>query len=366
MQSRVAKEDVTVGPPAGPRPRTPHQGHGPREPAESVPEALPGSVRRTATLDILRPDGLDGQIVLRGEARDARWDDGGEEAVLAAVTVDATVAVAPAPTLVTLASRPARPALERLAGRAALSGLRGALRAAVPADFADAGLLALVLDDLPVAVLISGYANAVEPPDRRPAPYRAPPADICSGWRSDGTMMLTIARTGSLPVLVGPPAPDLDARSGPGNGRPPALPRQGMRRRRRMDVSREGGPGGSSGVLMAEASFRDSYRDAAGDEQIVHEYVLRARVRSSDMTILDLVAEPRVLPWQECPAAAASAGRLVGQRVGTFRERLRETFSGTSTCTHLNDLLRTLDDVTALHRALESGEHAGTTSPTGD
>jgi hypothetical protein len=332
---------------------------------------VPGSVRRTATLDILRPDGLDGLIVLRGEAGDVRTDDGGEKTVLASVAVDATVEVAPVPTLAHVTSRPARPALDRLAGHPAMSGLRGALRGAVPEEFADASPLALVLDDLPVAVLISGYANAVEPPDRRPAPYRAPPADVCSGWRSDGTMMLTISRTGSLPVLVGPPAPDLDALPHSGAVHPPpVLPRHGMRRRRRMDVSWEGGPEGrnvGSGVLTTTASFRDSYRDAAGDEQVVHEYVLRARLRRSDMMILDVLAEPRVLPWQECPAAAGSAGRLVGERAGTFRERLRQTFSGTSTCTHLNDLLRTLDDVVALHRLLErGGAHAGTTMPGGD
>ena len=344
----------------------PHAGHGPRRPTEALPERRPGSVRRTAVTDILRPEGLDGVIELVGSATDVLTATDGADVVLGGATVDAAVDPGPRPTVLRLSADPARPALGALVGGPAMSGLRGRARTALPAEFDAATPLGLLLDDLPVCVLISGYANASEPSVDRAGTGRTPPADICSGWRSDGTMMLTIARTGSLPVLVGPPAPDLDARSGPDNGRPPALPRQAMRRRRRMDVSRESGPGGTSGVLVAEASFRDSYRDAAGDEQIVHEYVLRARVRSSDMTILGLVAEPRVLPWQECPAAAASAGRLVGQRVGTFRERLRETFSGTSTCTHLNDLLRTLDDVTALHRALESGEHAGTTSPTGD
>jgi hypothetical protein len=58
--------------------------------------------------------------------------------------------------------------------------------------------------------------------------------------------------------------------------------------------------------------------------------------------IVACVATPRVLPWSECPQAAASAGRLVGQRVGDLRALVRDDLVGTSTCTHLNDLLSSL------------------------
>jgi hypothetical protein len=57
-----------------------------------------------------------------------------------------------------------------------------------------------------------------------------------------------------------------------------------------------------------------------------------------------------VLPWTECPAAAASAGRLDGLRVDELRERVAKEFRGTTTCTHLNDLLRSLADLGALVR----------------
>ena len=57
---------------------------------------------------------------------------------------------------------------------------------------------------------------------------------------------------------------------------------------------------------------------------------------------------PRVLPWQECPSAAASGSRLVGADIRELRSLVRDGFAGTSTCTHLDDALRSLEDVAAL------------------
>ena len=59
-------------------------------------------------------------------------------------------------------------------------------------------------------------------------------------------------------------------------------------------------------------------------------------------------ANPRVLPWFECPEAAGSARRLVGDSLDGLRAHVRAEFVGASTCTHLNDALRALEDVPAL------------------
>ena len=64
---------------------------------------------------------------------------------------------------------------------------------------------------------------------------------------------------------------------------------------------------------------------------------------------------PRVLPYVECPSAAASAARLAGQDLDALRERVRADFVGTTTCTHLNDLLRSLEDVRALWAVYRDG-----------
>ena len=44
----------------------------------------------------------------------------------------------------------------------------------------------------------------------------------------------------------------------------------------------------------------------------------------------------------------AGASRLVGTPVSGLRRHVRDTFLGTSTCTHLNDTLRSLEDIPAL------------------
>jgi Protein of unknown function (DUF2889) len=88
--------------------------------------------------------------------------------------------------------------------------------------------------------------------------------------------------------------------------------------------------------------------DRDGVETIVHEYTVSAAVDSSDGVLAWCAARARVLPWVECPAAAMSAGRLAGVPVAGLRRHVRETFLGTSTCTHLNDTLRSLEDIPAL------------------
>jgi Protein of unknown function (DUF2889) len=59
-------------------------------------------------------------------------------------------------------------------------------------------------------------------------------------------------------------------------------------------------------------------------------------------------ATPKVLPWPECSDAGASATRLVGLPLDDIRQYVRTDLNGISTCTHLNDLLRSLGDVPAL------------------
>ena len=108
-----------------------------------------------------------------------------------------------------------------------------------------------------------------------------------------------------------------------------------------MDVTP--GPLASVDVL-----FRDSHVDEDGAETIVHEYTVSATVDTADGVLVSCSAAPRVLPWVECPAAALSASRLAGLPVSGLRRHVRDSFIGTSTCTHLNDTLRSLEDIPAL------------------
>jgi hypothetical protein len=120
------------------------------------------------------------------------------------------------------------------------------------------------------------------------------------------------------------------------------LPPHGMRRHRRLDVWLEGES------AMVECFFRDSHMSGDRVETVVHEYTVRAAFDLVSRRFISSAADIGALPWPECPAAAASAARLAGAPAEGLRGWVRDTFTGPTTCTHLNDTLRSLEDVTAL------------------
>jgi hypothetical protein len=215
-------------------------------------------------------------------------------------------------------------------------------------------------------VLVSGYAlqrgGALEPDRPSSAPAAAPassstPAargladDLCAGWAHDATMMVTIRTKGAIPMALGPPAPQLERPDDPWawHGMEP-LPAHAMRRRRRLDLA----PGHELDV-----HFRDSHMDEDLAESVVHEYSVTGAVDGATGTVTAMAARARVLPWMECPGAVASATRLVGMPVAELRGWVRREMTGATTCTHLNDTLRSLADVTALAGLLAPGGPPG-------
>jgi hypothetical protein len=286
-------------------------------------------------------DGVD----LRGAARDLRTD-AGATTVLADATIGAVLGPGGGPEreLRALDLTPDVPALRALVGHSVGRGFRSLIAAAAPEQVAAQTPLHLLVDDLPVAALISGYADLYTN-QLSSAPGAFPPADVCAGWAGEGTMMRLIATSGVMPVPVGPPAPALEPDDPLAWHDVPVLAGGAMRRRRLVDVT-------AGEVLTVRAMFRDSYLTADGVEQVLHEYALEAAVEPAGGTVTRCVATPRALPWPECPLAAASAGELVGHPVAEIREFVRRNMRGTRTCTHLNDLLRSVTDVVPLARAL--------------
>jgi hypothetical protein len=333
-----------------------HPRHGIHAPTAGTPERTPGSVRRTATMDMVRPDGLLGPLVLTGRARDLATGLDGAGTTLGTAGCTARIDFIGGRVLTEIGTTPGRPALQALLGRRVTSGFRSAVTAADPRLSAEDGLLNLLLDDFPVATLVSGHAvgAGLAPKERavlsvslaeatgQPQAERPRfPRDLCAGFADGGTIMNDVDATGRPPVVTGPPAPPLATGDHLGWHETDRLPPHAMRRSRRMDVTP--GPLASIDVL-----YRDSHVDKAGTETIVHEYTVSATVDTADGVLVACSATPRVLPWVECPAAALSASRLVGLPVSGLRRHVRETFLGTSTCTHLNDTLRSLEDIPAL------------------
>lgn len=254
-------------------------------------------------------------------------------------------------TVLSMTADPAQPALAELVGDSVSRGFRARADAALPDDRSGATVVHQLLDDLPMANLISGYGTSRESPEfKLPADAAGRLTDLCAGWIAGGTMLHTLGTTGIFPIPVGPPAPELAL---PGDELSwhelPELARRSVRRRRRIDVC----PGDEPGApLEVDVHFRDSYLGPDGPEDVLHEYTLEATVDPASLTVLSSTARVRVLPWPECPNAVGSATRIVGHTVGELRALVSAEFTGTSTCTHLNDVLRSLAGVTALAGAL--------------
>lgn len=324
--------------------------HGMHVPTTATPARRHGSVRRTSSIDILRPAGLDGPVHLIGHARDLLTAPDGTASVLRDASTATVVDYIGGALVTDVVTDPALPGAHQLIGTRAASGFRTRLDEALPNERAARAPVFLLLDDIPVTTLISGHVLGAE---RDPAahyrdiPGRAPEvmmgkADLCAGWREGGTIMVQLRTKGTTPPVTGPEAPDIEDDDPIGWHPMAPLPPSAMRRRRRLDVIAAGSE------LTLDAMFRDSYVTPDGVETIIHEYEIKASVGRTTRTILALECTPRVLPWQECPVAAASGGRLVGEDLGRVRSLVRGEFTGISTCTHLNDALRSLEDAAAL------------------
>ncbi|MEX0666003.1 MAG: DUF2889 domain-containing protein [Acidimicrobiia bacterium] len=321
---------------------------GPHDPVASTPRRAPGSIRRTSSIDTTRPDGIGGQMVMDGRARDVFTPVDGEAVTIGAADVLATVDGA-SRELQAFRSSPKVAAVQDLIGTVVGPGFRAKVDGVVAGEREAHSLLYLLLDDLPGAGLVSGYAmlqaDAV-PKARRPDEYLFARSDLCAGWTSDGSMMVMIREHGQNPTPLGPPAPDIPRADDPDGWHEIApLPPTGMRRIRRIDVLP---PTAATEPHRVDVFFRDSYADAEGAETVVHEYQVSAEVDDATRTVVDIDATADVLPWMECPAAVGSASRLVGHPLADLRPWVRETFVGTTTCTHLNDVLRGLSDVGVL------------------
>jgi hypothetical protein len=309
---------------------------------ESVPPRPIGSIRRTSSIDVVRPDGITSPtVVMNGRCRDVITTSAGGD-VAADVKLALTIAVMGA-TIESITSS-SEADLSPLVGRSAMSKFRAALGEVVPDEVERRTALHRLLDDVPGANLVSGYAYAIVGLDtRRSAAGIESRADLCAGWINDGEMMRN-ARAGDLGLRLGPPAPVIATDDPLGFHELPSLPEHSFRRHRRMDVI----PG--DGGIRLDGFFRDVYFSADGPTSI-HEYGYAAEL-DVDLVVQDIDVTPGTLPWDECPGAAVSAPWLVGEQIGSIDALVRSRFKGVHTCTHLNDALRTLDDVAALQDAL--------------
>lgn len=320
-----------------------HPLRGPHEPTTSTPPRRPGSVRRTSSMDITRAPDTPEPVYLLGRARDLITGPDGSAQVVRTAGLTATVELL-GQVVRSIETDPPVPALAAVVGTPPMGGFRAAIDAATPELRRARDLLHTLVDDVPGATLISGHALGASGQLESARTGFRPLADQCAGFVTGGVMTTMFASDEAV-IVTGPPAPDLrDADDPLAWHEFGGLPLHGMRRVRRVDVT-----GGRDGTEVAiDAMFRDTYVRGDGVETIIHEYTLLATLDRRTGRVLESRATPRVLPWQECPAAAESAGRITGMTLPELHSRVRRELQGTSTCTHLNDLLRSVADAEAL------------------
>jgi hypothetical protein len=329
-----------------------HPAHGPHEATDGTPRRRPASVRRTSTVDSRRTGELERRVTLVGRARDLVTEVDGSARISGTVDMTVEIAYTNGPIIQSIDVSPAVPDVDALVGRLASAGFRGAIDKTTGAQHGE--LAYLLLDDVPVATLVSGYAvgHAVKRGDLEKASLTllkapGPPlhgADMCAGFQLGGTIMNEQA-SGGHAVVTGPVATQvLDPDDELGwHQFPVELKPDGMRRWRRLDLWR-----GDDGSLEVETLFRDSHMATDGTETIIHEYTVVGRIDPETLTILECESIPRVLPWKECPQAAGSGSRLVGQPIAGLRALARAQLTGITACTHLTDQLRELEDIATL------------------
>lgn len=331
-------------------------------PAPAPPERLAGSVRRTSHVDMHWDLPADADpfatagLHLRGSARDLLTRGVGASEILGEAQIDARVDDEGG--LAALHTAPRAGDVAALLGVRVGAGFRQRAETAFPGE---AGTpLGLLIDDLPVAALISGYARVrramtagAHPGDLAPRAAADHQTDLCSGWAAGGTMIRSILDGQGIPYRRGPLAPR-PAPDDPEGWHPePPLPPGAMRRRRRIDVVPASDAAAS---LRIDAMFRDTWMDLEGREEVLHEYTVEATLDPAGERIQTISADPRVLPFGECPAAARYVSKLDGLAVAGLRRSVRETLVSTESCTHLNDLLRALADVTFLRERAATGD----------
>jgi hypothetical protein len=315
------------------------------------PQRLPDSLRRTTSLDVTWPDGQSGPMRLLGRARDLL--SSGPEIAARTIAEDSFEAVvAPDWRFSSIAAMPARQCVEALVGQSGRFGFRKALRELLGDEQDRATPLALVLDDVPGAAIVSSVAWPEWDADWQRNLFGDVPLaalvkaqeGVCIAHAPGSTAQdpdRDLAMTGK------PDAVDFVRADDPEgwHALPPQDGAPGFRRARRIDIR-------LADRVVIDAEFQDSAAKPGGGRIAVHEYGLTVTANPENFEILSIDTEPRVLPHPECPGVSANLPRLLGVRLDALRREVPVSLAGIAGCTHLNDALRALADVPALLRHL--------------
>lgn len=299
------------------------------------------------------PDGFGTPLRLDGSARDAVTIEPNEPPAVVGLA-SMRVGIGGQRTIESITATPPVTGLEQLVGSRGGGHLRTALADAVPDERRRGTPLYLLLDDISGCSLIAGFAWSrwrdqwPGPEDTKPVrPSRESMDGVCFGF-APGTTAFTDADPDAPHVRVVEPLGHPDD---PDGWHPLAdLPPVSMRRARRIDAWHST----TDGTIRVDAGFQDSAGDPSGQRVAIHEYRLQATIDIASMMLTEVRADPRILPFLECPSAATSATAVEGTAVAELRETVLARLAKTAGCTHLNDALRALAEIPHLIDALDA------------
>ena len=170
--------------------------------------------------------------------------------------------------------------------------------------------------------------------------------DLCAGFHVGGTMEASLDEQGHPPILNGPVALSVETHRMTSWGwhRFDPLPAHGMRRRRRIDVFGERARPRRR-VLPRQSHGRRGRRDRGARIHGRDNRRSARRCTSSPATPRRACCRGSSVPR---PRRVPAGSRACPSRA--LRPEVRARFVGPSTCTHLNDVLRGLEDVEWLVR----------------
>src|SRR5690348_382092 len=122
--------------------------HGTHDPVDFTPDRARNSVRRTTTIEMLRPDGVRRDLRLHGRARDIRTEADGGVTLLDEASMDVRIDYLDAQSVTEIVTTPDVPGLQGVVGRAAATGFRAAVDAAIGAGRFRGRPVYQLLDDI--------------------------------------------------------------------------------------------------------------------------------------------------------------------------------------------------------------------------
>lgn len=327
------------------------------------PPRRPHSLRRSSSLQTFWPEGGSSPSVMAGRARDIYTMATADQVrVLDCASVDARLDAGRR--LVSLDGSDHRDILAGFAGLNPGGQMRKAMDAQIPEERETSSLLHRLLDDMAGGAFMSraawydwpGGLDAYGKESGAPASFHSPVEGLCITF-TPGSEAITPEGLNNEAIADHPffPPPFCDddplqwhefaVTSGPDAWR-----------LRRMDMHR------ADDKLVVDAWFQDSsiLPGRSDLRRVFHEYSIAATFDDDDLLRLRTIkVTPRVLPYRTCLAAAETGSALIGRSGFEFRGLVLELLSGTRGCTHLNDMLRSLQDVGAVAAKLREIEAEG-------